>query len=211
MANPTNTTELEAVNRMLSTIGIARVTSITNTAADAREDIQEALAILGEVTREVQKEGWEFNTDREWSLTPTANKFPVPVNAMQVTFPRRLYPSGKGPGPRFTVRDDAGTRTVWDKDAHTFTITDLTEIKVDIVRSHEFIDLPEAARWYILIRAARQFANVMLSGQETIRGFTERDELQALAALKEAEGEVADYSIFDSYDMAFILDREGGF
>jgi hypothetical protein len=208
MANPTNTSKLEAVNRMLSTIGIARVTSIPQT---SREDVTEAIAILDEVTREVQKDGWEFNQDYEYPLLPTGNKFTIPTNALQVTFSRAVYPSANRPGPRFTTREDGGVLTVWDKDNLTFTITDLTSIMVDVVWAFEFADLPEAARWYITIRAARQFANVMLSGQETIRGFTERDELQALTALKEAEGEVADYSIFDSYDMAFILDREGGF
>jgi hypothetical protein len=208
MANPVNTTKLEAVNRMLSTIGIARVTSIPQT---SREDVSEAIAILDEVTREVLKEGWEFNQDHEYPLTPSANTFAIPTNALQVTFPRALYPSGKRPGPRFTTRETGGVMKVYDKDERTFTITHLTEIKVDVVWGFEFEDLPEAARWYITIRSARQYANVMLSGQESIRGFTERDEFQARTALKEAEGEVADYSVFDNHTMQFILNREGGF
>jgi hypothetical protein len=49
----------------------------------------------------------------------------------------------------------------------------------------------------------------MLAGQDAISGFSERDEMQARLALQEAEGEVADYSIFDSADVAFIVDRYG--
>lgn len=204
MADPTPTTRLQAVNRMLSVIGISR---LANLDATDREDQNEAEAILDEVTAEVQASGWEFNQDHEWSLTPTANKFAVPSNALQVTFPRELYASSKRPGPRFTVRDDSGTLRVWDKDNLTFEITDQDELLVDITWGFEFTELPQAARWYITVRAARQFAARMLAGQETIGNFTEEDEARALLALQEAEGEVASYTIFDSYDMSFIVNR----
>lgn len=204
MADPVPTTRLEAVNRMLSVIGLARLSDLNATDNEAQN---EAEAILDEVTREVLKKGWEFNTDHEYPLTPTAGKFDVPTNALQVTFPRGWYSSGKRPGPRFTIRDDQGTMRVWDKDEHTFEIDGLDEILVDIVWGFEFEKLPEPARWYITVRAARQYANRMLAGQETVGNFSEKDEVEALQALKEAEGETADYSIFDSYDMAFIVDR----
>jgi Tail tubular protein len=204
MADPTPTTELQAVNRMFSAIGIARLSTL---AATDREDQNEARAILAEVTKEVQKDDWEFNTDHEYPLEPFSSKFAIPANALQVTFPRGVYSSSKRPGPQFTIRSDGGTLRVWDKDNLTFTITGFDELLVDIVWGFEFTELPEAARWYITVRAARQFANRMLAGQETIGAFSERDEFQARLALQEAEGEVANYSIFDSHDMAYIVDR----
>jgi hypothetical protein len=54
------TTELEAVNTMLNTIGEAPVNTLVNmTSVDASS----ALSILNSVNREVQSQGWFFNTE----------------------------------------------------------------------------------------------------------------------------------------------------
>ena len=53
-----NTTELEAVNSMLATIGEAPVNSITGTLP---LDASLAKNTLNEINREVQSAGWHFN------------------------------------------------------------------------------------------------------------------------------------------------------
>lgn len=63
MAEITNlgmTTELEAINYMLACIGEAPVDSLD---APLGADVQMALNILRNTTREVQAQGWRFNTD----------------------------------------------------------------------------------------------------------------------------------------------------
>ena len=55
------TTELEAINIMLAAIGEAPINKLTDTLpVDARL----AQSTLTEVSKEVQSEGWSFNTER---------------------------------------------------------------------------------------------------------------------------------------------------
>ena len=63
----TRTTELEAVNTMLSAVGEPPIVSL-----DAQTNLDAAIAqnILGEVSREVQAAGWHFNTQTMVKLTP---------------------------------------------------------------------------------------------------------------------------------------------
>ena len=66
--------------------------------------------------------------------------------------------------------------------------------------------MPENARRYIMIRAARIFQD-RLVGSEKNSMFTRGDEQQALIALRDYEMESADYSIFDNFDVGRIIDR----
>jgi len=70
----------------------------------------------------------------------------------------------------------------------------------------DFTDMPENARRYIMIRAARIYQD-RLVGSEKHSMFTRGDEQQAFIALREYEMESADYSIFDNFDVARIIDR----
>ena len=59
----TPTTELQAVNTMLSTIGEAPVNSITGTTT---VDVSVAKNILDETSMSIQSQGWNFNTNYEY-------------------------------------------------------------------------------------------------------------------------------------------------
>jgi len=197
MADPVPTTRLEAVNRMISTIGVTRVSSIP---LPDREDVNEAEAVLAEALRAVQIQGWEFNTDDEYELALVAGKIAVPTNAAQVAVP--FYRHQK----HITQRSDSGTMRLYDKTNKTFTFTHA--VKADIVWMFEFEDLPQVARWYITIRATREYVDRMLAGGEgAIGNFTEQDERLAYADLLDAETDAGDYSIFDNYNAFFTLNR----
>ena len=60
------TTELESIHIMLAAIGEAPINSLTGTLpVDARL----AQSTLTEVSKEVQSEGWSFNTEIDVTLT----------------------------------------------------------------------------------------------------------------------------------------------
>ena len=59
MTIQTRTTELEAVNTILSTIGEAPINSLTGALP---VDATVAKNVLSEIAREVQSAGWHFNT-----------------------------------------------------------------------------------------------------------------------------------------------------
>ena len=62
------TTQLAAVNTMLGYIGEAPVNSISNT-AELPVSAANAITILDETSKEIQSEGWHFNTEKEVSMT----------------------------------------------------------------------------------------------------------------------------------------------
>lgn len=190
----TPTTELDAINTMLSTIGEAPVNTVENSGV---VDAEMAQQILQSVSREVQGRGWHFNTEKAFTLTPT-------------------YPDGEISLPETllridTVYPDCGIDAVqrgkrlYDRRNHTYVFD--KAVTVDMVILLEFEEIPEVARSYITIRSARIFQN-RIEGSSDHAQFTWQDETRALVTLNEAEGDTADYNILtDNYSVARVLDR----
>ena len=188
-------TELDAVNIMLSTIGESPVSSLS--ASESTVDVSLSRQILREVTIQVQETGWHFNSEVNWPMTPTADtgEIQIPANCVQ------MDSSGADAMLDVAVR---GTR-LYNRTARTFTFT--KAITVDMILLLDFTDIPQAARHYITIRAARVFQQRMV-GSDTLGAFTEKDELRARAALKKLDANTADYNILTgSWSVARILTR----
>lgn len=187
-------TELEAINIMLSTIGETPVNTLVG--ADAQVDTQTAVQILREITVAVQQRGWNFNTEVNWPLTPDGSGFlQVPTNAIQVE------PYGVSEYVDATVR---GSR-MYNRETRSYVWTSGLTVKMIVLL--DYTEIPEAARNYITIRAARVFQQRIL-GSETLGSFTARDELFALSALKKLDSNNADYNILSgSWSVARILLR----
>jgi hypothetical protein len=187
----TPTTKLEAVNIMLSSIGDAPVNSLTSGLVDA----EMAETILDATSRDVQSQGWHFNTDLNFTLPPLPNgEVQVPANCLKVDQVEAqtnfdLVMRGK---------------RLYDRLNHTFKLA--KSVKVDMVLFLDFEELPEAARRFITLRAARVFQDRAVGSSE-LHGFQEKDEMRAWVELKDAEADTADYSIFDNYSVTRVLDR----
>lgn len=187
------TTKLEAINVMMTSIGETPVNTIT---AATTTDVSIAITILDNVSREVQSVGWHFNTDTDYELIPnSSSQIELPSNCL------RIDTSGKSQHSDYVER----ARKLWDRKEHTYTLTDAI-VYVDIVWFLDFTEIPEAAKRYIAIRASRLFQDRMLAS-DLLHKFHQVDELQALAVLKEAEGDTRDHSIFNNYDVARTIDR----
>lgn len=184
------TSELDAVNQMLDVIGEAPVSTVDDTGL---VDAAMARDLLRRVSREVQARGWHWNTDEGVELIP-ANPLPgniqVPVDALSCD-------------PSDTTVDAVvrGGR-LWDRINLTFAWSEA--VRCDIVRLLPFEDMPEAARQYVAIRAARMFQDRRI-GSEARNGFNEKDELRALVTLENAEASAADLSLADSPSVARVL------
>lgn len=190
----TPTTELEAVNLLLDVIGEAPISNLENSAV---VDAVKARAVLSEVTRATQQKGWHFNTEIDYELVPTVyeKEIILPGNCLRVDTTKAQRD--------FDVVQ-RGNR-LYDRKNHTYKFD--RSLKVDMVILLPFEELPEVARYYISIRAARVF-QARTVGSEALYQFNAQDETLALNDLKRAEGITGDYNMFSgSWSVAKILHR----
>jgi hypothetical protein len=176
---------------MLSSIGEAPVNSLASGLVDA----EMAETILNATSREIQSRGWKFNTEKKFRITPnTDGEILLPTNTLKADInqsSRELDLVQRG-GKMYNLI------------SHSYNVG--TTVELDLVVFLDFELLPEAARHYITIKAARVFQDRTV-GSESLHGFQERDEVSAMIEMKDAEGDTGDYTIFDNYAVARVLDR----
>lgn len=192
----TKTTKLQAINTMLSAIGEPPINAITAT----RVDSVVALSILEETAREVLSYGWHFNTEENIEMVPDTSDGSIYISDSIV----RVDVSADNYNYDIVIR---GNR-LYNRKTNTFVF--LEPLKVIQVRLMDFDDMPEVAKRYITVRSARVFQDRMV-GSEKIHGFTMQDEVQALARMNEHDVESADYTIFQSPDIARTFMRHGSY
>ena len=195
MTITTRTTELEAVNTILSTIGEAPLSTLTGSLP---VDGTTAKNILNEISREVQSAGWHFNTQYKVDLTrDTNNKVPVGTDVVRVQLNDKYDKSS------YDVVQRGSYLFNWAKNSNIFD-QDFTENT--LIYLLQFEDLPEQARRYITIRSARVFHDRTL-GANTLHKFSSEDEARSLSVMKQAEMATGDNTIFDSDLQNYIVNR----
>lgn len=188
------TSKLEAVNTILATVGSSPVSSLTGAQS---ADVRMAISTLEEVNREIQSIGWHFNTDENVQLAPDPVTLEIILADSIVRCDiEEINSNGLDIAQRGQRLYDKTNRT------YQFGVVPVATI----VTLLDWDELPEPARRYITIRAARMFNDRMVGSVEHHQ-FTALDELQARAALMEFEGDTADYSVFDHWSVARILHR----
>ena len=87
MAYPTTNAkeELPAINQILASVGQAPVTTLDQT----NPDVAIAYDTLLQVSREVQSEGWTFNTEEHYEYPPDSNN--ETVSYTHLTLPTTPY------------------------------------------------------------------------------------------------------------------------
>ena len=196
-------TELEAINIMLASIGEAPINTLTGTLP---VDAKLAQNTLSEINKEVQSEGWSFNTEIDVVLTrDSSNNINLAANVISADPNIHHHPDV-----------DAIQRGLkfYDRKNHTFEFE--ADLKSTVVFLRDFDEIPEPARRYITIKASRVFVD-RLVGDEGLRSFLEQDEVRARAILMETDLENGDHnllrgdpsltSVFDTYSPSNALIR----
>jgi len=180
-------TELDAVNQILSSVGQAPVTTLDL----QNPEVSIVLNTLREVNRQVQAEGWIFNTERNYELTPnTDTKFiEFPSNILQIDTNSQYHK-----GQYDVVK--RGNK-LWDRLNHTFVFND--PIRADIVWYFDFTDVPPAIQAYITARAARMCA-VKMVGDRELQALLQEQEMMTRAGALEYDCNQGDYSMFGFRD-----------
>ena len=104
------------------------------------------------------------------------------------------------------MRDDSGTMRLYNKAHGKNTFEFPMDLKCEIVYYQDFEKIPEAARRYIMIKAARVFQD-RIAGAPNVHQFQMQDEMMALAALRDQEATDSDYTIFDGWASGRIVMR----
>ena len=184
-------TELDAVNSILMSVGETPV----NTLTVQSPEVAIAQTTLRQVCREIQAEGWSYNTENEYPIQlDTNNQCIIPNNILQLDL--NIFQHGKD----YDVvrRSDNGVMKVYDKKGHTFTFENCDKLFFDIVWMLDFEDLPQAFKDYITTRASRIASNRMVNSQPSAK-LLEADEAAARALAVEYEMKQSDHNIFNDF------------
>ena len=197
------TTELECINIMLAAIGEAPINSLVGTLpVDARI----AQSTLTEVNKSVQSEGWSFNTETDVTLTRDgSNHVNLPSNVLRVDANIHQHP---------TIDPIQRGLKLYDRQNNKYEFEE--DLICTVVYFRDFSEIPEPARYYMNIKAARLFVD-RLVGDQALRTYTKEDETRARSILMETDlvngdhnmlrGDPSLTSVFDTYNPSSALIR----
>lgn len=221
ITNIVPTTELEAVNEMLSAIGenpLASGTDLSTVSATTQKDAYLAISTLRNTHRAFLGRGWKFNSEEGVEVSPTAthdwtdtdgqttelNIFKKPMGVLRIRgttacsengdldFVERRSKDYQETGAAVMVLyDRTYNRDGADSSVYPF-------IYIDAVWAFDFEDCPEAFRAAVFAAAARRFAGkIGFTGQLAV---TQQDEALALRELEKSEGIPLNLNVLDTVD-----------
>lgn len=181
----TPSTELDAVNEILSSVGSSPVNSLTEDSFNV--DVLNARRILDQVSIEVQSRGYNFNTLSSVTLSADSD-------TGLVSYPRDVIRV-------FSTSYKLINRNNYFYDLESSTNQFPTGLTVDeMVKKLSFEELPTVFRKFIAVRAARIFQMRYLTSAD-INNHLQLEESAAYADLIDYELTEGNYNIFndDSY------------
>ena len=190
MAFPTTNaaTELPAINQILMACGQAPVTTLDET----NPDVAIAYQTLLEVSREVQSEGWTFNKEEHYEITPDSNdEIVIPSNMLQIDLTQATADDKK------VIRRNG---KLYDKYNHTDKWTD-GAVDCDILWLFDWVDLPRPIQDYITARASAITSSRIIGDQAQYQMLQQKEAYMRAMAL-EYETNQGDYSFFGEPDGA---------
>tara|TARA_X000001036_G_scaffold389219_1_gene386029 strand:- start:734 stop:1333 length:600 start_codon:yes stop_codon:yes gene_type:complete len=175
--------KLQAVNIVLDAIGETPVSSLSSGLPDA----EAAEAKIDEISKSVQAKGWHQNTDYKLKLTPDINK-----NIIIPTTYLRVDTTSTNRDTNVTVRKNGTSDMLYDIKKQVFTFDNY--LWCDVVHHLDYGDLSVELSTYVAYRAARRFQEAQMASV-ALDNFTMRAEMEAYAALMDAETENEDSNI----------------
>ena len=177
------TQELPAINQILSSCGQAPVTTLDQT----NPDVAVAYDTLQQVSREVQAEGWTFNKEYHYEMTPDTNdQILIPSNILQIKLTENSANMDKD-GVRRSGK-------LYDRHNHTYDWTDDT-VECDVVWEFDWVDLPQPIQDFIVARAAT-FVSQRIVGDNTQYQMLQQQEAYMRALALEYETQQGQFTFF---------------
>ena len=120
------------------------------------------------MNREVQGEGWHFNTEINYPFTPDANgEITVPANVLQISDNK----TSNVQAYQTVLRSGK----LYDKISHSYSFPTGNPLRCDVVWLFDFEDIPQVFQDYVTQKAARAFAGSVVGSKEMFQ-FNQVDE-----------------------------------
>ena len=162
----------------------------TRVETQTNPDVAIALNTLREVSREVQAEGWSYNVEFDYKITPDSNnEINIPDDVLQMDL-NQGYPEN--------IEKDAVFRggKLYDKKAHSYKWTAET-VYVDIVWYFDWESIPAPIQAHIVARAAAIVSSRIIGDSNQYQILQQKEAVTRSQAL-EYECNQGDYSFFGS-------------
>lgn len=187
----TPSTELDAVNYLLLSIGETPVNTLDEEATDTIALI--AHRTLHQISRQVQATGLNCNSEPNYPLRrDTSGYIRVPMNTLKA--------DATDPTIDVVLRG----RRLYDRTNHSYIFK--KDLRVDLVIFLPFEELPQVVRDYVTVRAVRVFQSKVI-GSEALHSFSLQDEQEARVAMIQEETDSGDYNILRTPDVFRMLKR----
>ena len=178
------TQELPAINQILSSCGQAPVTTLDQT----NPDVAIAYDTLLQVSREVQAEGWTFNTEYHYDFTPDTNdEILIPNNVLQLKLTENW-----GNVDKDGIRRNG---KLYDRQDHTYKWTDQSPVECDVVWEFDWVDLPQPIQDFITARSST-IVSQRIVGDQAQYQMLQQQEAYARALALEYETQQGQFTFF---------------
>ena len=167
---------------LTQSIATSRIESQTN------PDVAIALNTLREVSREVQSEGWSFNKESDYPITPDSSNEVIIANNILHMDLNRTYTQNLD---RDSINREG---KLYDKTAHSFTWTDAT-LYVDVIWYFDWSSIPTVIQAFIIARAAAIVSSRIIGDPNQYQILIQKEAFAKSTAL-EYECNQGDYSFF---------------
>ena len=190
--NPVTYTYTVNISQTVSERALTQNKVTTRVETQTNPDVAIALNTLREVSREVQSEGWSFNTEYDYKITPDSNnEIRIADDVLQMDL-NQGYPEN--------IEKEAIYRggKLYDKKKHSYEWTAET-VYVDIVWLFEWENIPAPIQAHIVARAAAIVSSRIIGDSNQYQILQQKEAVTRAQAM-EYECNQGDYTFFGSPD-----------
>jgi|TARA_R100000030_G_scaffold61562_1_gene46562 hypothetical protein len=186
--NPVTYNYVINISQNVSNQTLVLSTVETRVQQQANPDVAISLDTLREVSREVQSEGWSFNKEYKYPITPDSNNEVIIANNILQIDLNRTYTQNKD---RDSINREG---KLYDKISHSFVWTDET-LYVDVIWYFDWESIPVPIQAYIVARAASIVSSRIIGDPNQYQMLLQKEALARSTAL-EYECRQGDYTYF---------------
>lgn len=179
-------TKLDAINLMLAAIGSDPVNDVDETDVD----VANALRLLEDTSRNLQRQGWDFNT-AEYTMYPNQDNKIRWIDTIL----------------KFTSDDGAYVKRgefLYDNTNMTFYFKD--KVVLNVVIAVDFEDLPDCFKRFIASKAALQFAQRYMGDPTTVETL-QYDVQDSWSQIVQYDMDMGNYNMLQLTNISEVLQR----